>query len=458
MNYRILNERILPKNLVHILWDVDGTITKADNPDPEICQKIISLADKGIHHSFVTGRDAKWLKKFINFLSYLSGYQEVVDKLHFYPELGLVKLDPVTGITKKEQIFKKEVRKKLAGLFYQTKDLEPYQGKKVYGHFVGGDAEGNLFLIPENPKVEIPYLIWSDSKQVIGTAEVMRNPDRSLNQKMANMVNRASQEIAFKLLKFGLQDLARVSPVTTAINIVPIINEYTWDKDIAAGIACSALKKILGINISDIFQRTVAIGDGLADLKFATPIIGQISTCFVGPKKQFTPTSIQEEMVAVAGTGAFEENGAIGPTVVKEILQLLESKIPSNVIYLKGKSALQKFKEDRGVSQRIKHLLPDLEMEIHDALLTPGLQEAHIHPYGYEMIMIQKGKIDAIVWDKDETIMTYSLKDWGDLIVFRPGTRHTLLVKEKSRVIISKENKIITHRQRVKIALPNLDK
>ncbi|MBU2577815.1 hypothetical protein KKA69_03200 [Patescibacteria group bacterium] len=447
--YRILNEKGIPRRTRHIIWDVNGTITIGDIPDREVLKRIVALAGKGIHHSFITGRDRRWLEKMlISPLGEIEGFEKVVDNFHFYPELGLIKLDPVSGrievteIIKDHPITDPPIRQRIASLFYQAGNLLPYQGEERPEHFVGGDANGNLFLIPEASEVEFPWFIWSEFKELMGSVEVIRNLDTSLNKECAAKINKSAEKLEEIFREWGLKEWIKVSPVSTALNLVPIVYGTPLDKDMAAGIALYNLAQRLQVSIHELCSQTIAIGDGTADLLFTTPILGLIPLFFVGPRSQLRPTALQEKQITLLGEGAIEDGKEIGPKVTREVLQLIESRIPPerDVIYIRGKDSFQEFEGAerlaKGIEKRIRHSTEE-DVQIHDAYLDPAIQEGHAHSAGYEAIMRLEGDIDALTWE-DEKVKVYPLKDWGDLIIFLPGTQHTLLVNEKSRIIVVK--------------------
>jgi cupin superfamily acireductone dioxygenase involved in methionine salvage len=90
-------------------------------------------------------------------------------------------------------------------------------------------------------------------------------------------------------------------------------------------------------------------------------------------------------------------------------------------------------------------------VEIHDAFLDPAVQEGHLHTAGLEAVILQKGSIDAVIWDEEKTEV-FPLRDWGDLIIFPPDCRHTLLVKEKSRISVVKNFSASPWKDRRKVA------
>jgi hypothetical protein len=127
------------------------------------------------------------------------------------------------------------------------------------------------------------------------------------------------------------------------------------------------------------------------------------------------------------------------------------------VVYLQGKESFQQFEGierlTKGIEKRIRHSTAE-DIQIHDAFLDPAIQEGHVHTAGYEAIMLLQGDIEALVWNKNK-IKLFPLKGWGDLIIFLPGSFHTLIVKEKSRIIVVKNFIASPERdQRQKVNLP----
>jgi len=447
--YRILHEEKIPERTRHIIWDVNGTITQGDSPDEAILRIMVNLAKKGLHHSFITGRDRKWLEEFlINRLRKIEGAEKTMTNFHFYPELALINLDAVSGkaemtpLLEGHPLTNPALRRKIAGLFYQTKNLIPYQGEKKAGYFQGGDADGNFFLIPEKSQVELPWFIWSETKELMAAAEVIRNPDTSVNQTCSAKINEAKKNLGNILQDWQLEEKIKISPVSSALNLVPIVNGRALDKDIAAGIAIDNLSQYLEISIHELLAQTIAIGDGTADLQFATPSLGLIPIFFVGPKNQLRPTVQQEKQIVFLAPGSLKDGDEVGPNATKEALKLIENNLleERKVTYIRGRDSFQKFtgreRAQRGIEKRIRHRTSD-NVEVHDAVLDPAIQEGHIHTAGLEAIMLQKGSIDAIVWDEEKTEV-FPLREWGDLIIFPDGSQHTLLVKKKSRISVVK--------------------
>lgn len=441
--YKIIRE--LPNSIIHFIWDVNGTITEKDAPDQEILGRIIQTAGKGAHHSFITGRDAEWLGEFlINPIKKINGFQKTRKNLHFYPELGLLTLDPVSGKKEKAELIKGhpiadlKTREKLAGLFYQEKDLLPYNGEKKAGYYLGGNANGKMFLIPEKPKVEFPWFIWSTSKNIIGTGEIIRNADATLNKECAKQVIKSTKRLDTALEKLELSEYIKPSPISTAINLVPVVEGSPLDKNMAAGLAIKIAGDALGVSLPEIAGQTVAIGDGAADLMFATPILGIIPIFFVGPKTQLNPTPMQEKQLAIVGQGAFLEGGKTGVQVTKQVFELAAERIPENkAIFIPGNKGKEVFSPEvrlmKGVHERIVHITNALTY--HDAALDPQIQAGHSHSNDYETIILsENGKIDAMVWS-EEGAEIYRLREKGDMVTFPPRTNHTLIVKEKDTMV-----------------------
>lgn len=78
--YVINNWRQL-RQFSHIIWDIDGTITERDVLSEDVMFKITILAQRyGVYHSFITGRDAKWIiEKLIEPMSGFYNFARVRD-------------------------------------------------------------------------------------------------------------------------------------------------------------------------------------------------------------------------------------------------------------------------------------------------------------------------------------------------------------------------------------------
>lgn len=437
----IVREERLPGQIKHFAWDVNGTITKGDKPDQEILRMIVEAARKGAHHSFITGRDAEWLKNFlISPLEKIEGYEEVKEKLHFYPELSLIILDPVSGeeemtdMVVGHPIANPEVRQKLANLFYQPENLNPYNGGEKPGFFAGKDANENAVWFPEKPEILFPSYCWSTSKKVLGTAEVIRKIDGTLNKKCAAEIQNDVARLENLFKDWGLHNHIKPSPVSTAINFVPIVSGIPLDKHMATGLAVRIVAEKIGVSIPEIIGQTIAIGDGTADLLFTTPIMGMIPLIFVGPKSQLRPSIDQERQLAILGQGAIEAGGLIGPVETIKAMKIIMPRIAAEpkVIFTPGKNGREEFEGEerlkRGIHWRIKHDTPPIQY--HDACLDSQTQAGHSHqPDDYETIVLLEGSLDALAWDR-EKVQVFHLREQGDMIIFPKQTAHTLIVLE----------------------------
>lgn len=340
-NFQIVNQELLPKKIIHIIWDVNGTITKGDMPDPEVLKMIISLARKrihqslkGIHQSFITGRDRAWLKMLVASLKEIADeeFNELNKTFYFYPELGLIQMNSksekteISPLIKNHPITSPETRKKLAGLFYQSSNLKPCEkGKKIpAGFWVGGDSKGNFFLIPENspPEILFPWFIWEEAKEAMASAAIIRDPDTFPNKECAKKINESIEELEEILRNWGLEKWIKVSPVSTALNLVPMVNGVPLDKDVSAGTALLNLSQKLEMDIHKVCSQTVAIGDGIADFLFSTPKIEgkeeSLPFIFVGPESQYKPTVKQERNIIIKSKIPY-----FGPEVTLEVLKFL---------------------------------------------------------------------------------------------------------------------------------------
>lgn len=127
----------------------------------------------------------------------------------------------------------------------------------------------------------------------------------------------------------------------------------------------------------------------------------------------------------------------------------------SEVIYRTGPEATEIFPDEerkkRGIRERVNHLTP--AVNIHDSFQEPMIQQGHVHTAGYEVILLLWGDIDALTWD-EKGVNVYPLREKDDLIIFLPGTSHTLIVNAESRVVVVKDflpSSVREQRQRVEL-------
>ena len=301
----------LPAEIEIIFWDVDGTITEKDKVDPEIAKIILHSADNGIQHNFVTGRDRFWLVK--NFKKILVDIakgegldvQKILSKMGFYPELGLVSFDP---ISEEPKIFQEvsnhplvsgTLRERLAGFFLQAKDLQKFEEEIPPRHYVIKDANGVAYLFPMiiqdlDTRIKLPDFIWSETKELIGTAEVVRDSENRITEQRRDKIILAANILKGWLEYLGHDKEISLSPVSTAINIAPILDGIPLDKDWAAGRILQDIqaKSESSVTLEELAQRSIGIGDGYADFLFSRPRIGKdryldVVFAFIGPQHQF---------------------------------------------------------------------------------------------------------------------------------------------------------------------------
>ena len=156
-------------------------------------------------HNFVTGRDRFWLiKNFKNVLVEIAGEEglevtSVLSKMGFYPELGLVSFDPISEEPKIYQevsnhpLISGTLRERIAGFFLQEKDLRKFEDDIPPRHYVIKDANGISYLfpmiIPElDTRIKLPDFIWSETKELIGTAEVVRDSENRITQQRRDKI------------------------------------------------------------------------------------------------------------------------------------------------------------------------------------------------------------------------------------------------------------------------------
>ena len=329
----------------HIIWDVDGPIVFRDKPDFDVLRFIAKLAKAEIFQSFISGRDASWLvKNLINPLKEVfPGFHQYTRYFSVYPELGTITFDLLSGeriinpSLENHPLTRFDIRTALSMLALKTFMLGKYQpGTKIRSNCrIGGDAEGNLYLIPKETNVLLPFLIWSSTKSVIGTYEVLRDEHGDVpNLEMGEIV----KVIMAKIKELGLEGKVSIAPTRTAIDIAPIVNSNALNKDVAGGLAISQVreKTTSDYSLIDITGRTIAFGDGKTDFLFTLPIQqknpgensrpNRIMMCFVGPVAQYELQYEKVGLVWLKGDGAIVAGGKIGPEVTLEMLEYIWQK------------------------------------------------------------------------------------------------------------------------------------
>lgn len=337
------NQSRIPKRISVIIWDIDGTITEFDQLDTKLTKFIVDSALTGVIHVFITGRDRFWMiKSFLKPLEQIAGndFAKIAPHLILFPELGLMTLDPLSHeptifenvLTHPLMIGIGSVRDRLASFFWKSQQLQPYKQNDSIpnGHFIGKDANDNSYLFPINPHnvnaaIIFPDFIWSDTKELIATAEVMRDARQKITGPRNKKIMPAAEIIKLFLDYWDIKEI-KVSAVGTAINIVPVLDGIVLDKDWTAGRVLTILSQKKGATIPEIAEETIAIGDGSADFLCAIPrVLGnndvRVAFAFVGKKEQYTKNPDQAQQVIAKSIPDFS-----GPCVTNEIISWLQDQ------------------------------------------------------------------------------------------------------------------------------------
>lgn len=283
----------------NIIWDIDGTITdESGQVSHEVAAKIINLGLEGIYHSFITGRDAEWImERVIKPMHRYFNFTRVIDNLIFFAEVGCVMIerDP-TGqwVSKPYFLVEKhplatnqnEIRDKLSNLSFNPTEKFVKGSSLPTNCEVIYDANDQCWLIDRSKPSPFchPY-IWSPYKKVFATFEKIRDE----NGKVKSFDQTPFEDIVKKTIKeAGLEESIGVETVSTAINIVPIVDStIKLGKSWAAGVALLNIQeKKLGkaVVLDEVIDKTIAVGDGRADLDFTVPSFSQEISCLLQHK------------------------------------------------------------------------------------------------------------------------------------------------------------------------------
>lgn len=328
--YGILDFAKLP-TISHLIWDIDGTITDENGEvNQEVAAKIIRLGLNGVYHSFITGRDAAWIiKNVITPMKKFYNFPRVVGNLIFFAEVGCVMitvdangevckvLNPVVEhhplCTNKDGI-----RQILADLAYNPKDPDDrYVASRVLTppFEVIHDADRAAWAIDHSkeraPKCH-PY-IWSRYKEVFATFEKIRDENGRIKTFDQDMY---AATITKAIESAGMQDQVDVEVVSTAINIVPKIKGVKFGKAWAAGKALEYIWRAkLGEQplLETVIDRTIAVGDGQADLEFTVPAFAEdiqkalkrstVFMIYVGAESDLPRDGDLKKNIIIKGTG-----------------------------------------------------------------------------------------------------------------------------------------------------------
>lgn len=278
----------------HLIWDIDGTITDENGQlSQEIAAKLIELARMGIYHSFITGRDAPWIVvKVIKQLKRFFNFSSVRDHFVFYAEVGCIAMrvgeDGEVVQVEAEEIREHPLkcnaalRQTLRELTYHPSDpnlpeqkngaVEACERPKQSEPFVIYDANDCAWRRnPNQPEPSCSPYIWSPTKQVFATLEKLRDEEG----RVRNFDQTPFEEAARRAIEdAGFGDAVALEAISTALNIVPKVNGTKLGKSWAAGRAILHVwsrKLGRGVPLDQVIARTLAFGDGKADLDFTKP-------------------------------------------------------------------------------------------------------------------------------------------------------------------------------------------
>ena len=349
--YKILDFAKL-RTVSHIIWDIDGTITdETGKLSQEVGAKIINLGLDGIYHSFITGRDANWIiEKVVRPMQAFYNFPRVRDNLIFFAEVGCVMITVgPTGETEVKvhpvvenhplKTNQSGIRDKLKQLVYNPEVLSEYHlGDKVVPPFdVVYDANDQGWLIDHSKSAPCCYpYVWSATKIAFATVEKIRTEEGKVQ-----VFDQAPYgEIMTRVIKeAGLVDLMDIEIVSTAINIVPKMDNLKLGKSWAAGRALENIHQSkLGraFVLDEVIDRTIAVGDGKADLDFTVPTFSPevdnllqhrtIQIIFVGGEQDLpvigSPDAGVRDNIIIQATG----QGDLAFDWTKDIIRLQAAK------------------------------------------------------------------------------------------------------------------------------------
>ena len=280
----------------HIIWDVDGTITEGDTLHSGVLRNIAELAENGVFHSFVTGRDAAWLiEHLIADLAQLN--RDVLMRMNFFAEIGSVNIEigadgsyktSINPLLAEHPLVQNRggIRDRLRALVYDPALLH-VGGYDKNNDIVIYDANGIAYLIARvTTPPPFPDYIWSSYKEAMATFENIR---LSYGEAAYIADHSSCVETIEQIIKDdGLENSIAVEPVATAINIVPAVNGIRYGKAWGAGQAIGALARAQKISSRALVNKTIAFGDSISDLDLGTPLldggmrVGRLPVVFVG--------------------------------------------------------------------------------------------------------------------------------------------------------------------------------
>lgn len=310
MQYDILHYDRL-QQYGHLMWDVDGTMTRGDVLSDDIVIRIFQLCqNQHIYNSFITGRDPQWIiEKVIEVMGRFPLFSRALDKLSFWAEVGCVKIEVsievgpngqsklniqkvVNPLLEGHDIMRSDVRNALRALAYDP--TQDHDGKMLpYEAGVPNELPNIIFDANKVPwqvdlskyKPACPDYIWSPYKEVFGTLEIIRDSTgqclRPDSQKPFVKI------IEDKLAELGCSDTIGVEEVGTALNIIPKLNGISLGKAWASGMSLLhiANHKLGGSKVLDhVIDGTLSFGDGKSDLDFTKPYFSAADQRFLTHK------------------------------------------------------------------------------------------------------------------------------------------------------------------------------
>jgi hypothetical protein len=360
----IMGRRSIPARIGVCIWDIDGTITvgtkdKGEIPDDKIIDIISRSASKGTFHVFITGRNYRWMLEKLKPAFAASAQRLGIDaekdifpNLSFDAEVGLLRVDVSSEEPtayppmQKHPLVIGNAKDRLGRLFLDEGDdntpgdLPMVKGGErptTHPTVIVRNADGREYYAPifdqHNPiHVLLPHLTWSRSKDLMGTAEVLRDRSSHIPEEREKKIIPASAVVQGWINYWGLEHEIAPSPVSSAINIVPILNGRNLDKDWAAGNALVRIQKILrdklkiDANPKEIADITFAFGDGLADMLFGEPKIDRdeydIGVAYVGPEDQLDKNNSHLAIYAKGYKGAAAVRDILEKHIEKRLMPL----------------------------------------------------------------------------------------------------------------------------------------
>ena len=337
VNFELVNQP--KKKFACILWDIDGPIYFQGSTNNRVLKAIVNLARQGIFQRAITGRDINWIKKHIipalKKIVAPEEFDSLSKVLSFSGELGSIKLSldgrvsEVSKLVTDHVITDMHVRKELASLMWQPSQLLSHQSDKPVPEnmTIIGDANGKFYLAPKEPPEDLmlKQFIASDTKEVIFTAEVIRNEHQEVP-----IIDTAGavQVIKPKLQELGIENRVEIHPTRTAIDIVPVVKGLSLAKNWAAGLALydfylQLVSSGSNITIEELAQRTLAVGDGMQDFLMCFPalVVGESMIGFVGPENQYDKDSSERVFIKPLS------DAEIGSEVAAEMIAYVEEHL-----------------------------------------------------------------------------------------------------------------------------------